>query len=129
MPGEIGPAEKLQLLTASPRFAWLRELSELMVDLDALGDDLGPRPDPVTLADVRSAVEILLTPAKDTEPSDGFAQQYARHLIEDPRVTMAHGDVKRVLSVWPAPASDGASRERVKTKPAAKPRRPPAGRS
>lgn len=96
----LGPGELLQLLTTNPEFEWLRGLSELMVDLDLVQDAAAPDQDEVATA-VRAAVEHLLSNAQ--APAGLFAQRYWPYVHSDPRVAMAHGALKQVVSAWPPP--------------------------
>ncbi len=96
--GDISPSELLRLLTTDPYFAWLRGLSEMMVDIDSIRDLEESKQDP---AGVRAAVERFITPTKDSEAPDAFAQRYWPYLHDDPQVAMAHADVKRALAGWP----------------------------
>ena len=104
----LDPAERLRLLTADPFFDWLRELSELMVDIDLLRDA-----EPPVLAEiapvVRSAVEHFITPPKPPESGGAFAQRYWPYLQDDPYVAMAHADLKRALEPWPRPQKTDAA--------------------
>jgi hypothetical protein len=104
----LSPAEQLRLLTADPFFAWLRELSELMADIDLVRDA-----EPPVLAEtapaVRSAVEHLLTPPNPPESGGAFAQRYWPYLQDDPHVAMAHADLKRALQPWPRPQKTDAA--------------------
>jgi hypothetical protein len=57
----LNPAELLRLLTTDANFEWLRELSELMVDIDVVHDSGPPLMDELSTA-VRAGVELLVTP-------------------------------------------------------------------
>jgi hypothetical protein len=103
---ELGSGELLQLLTSNPEFAWLRGLSELMVDLDLVHDSAPAGDDDITTA-VRAAVEHLLSNAQG--PAGLFAERYWPYVHKDPRVAMAHGAVKQVLAAWPPPQLDAAA--------------------
>ena len=99
--GDLTPGELLKLLTSDPYFEWLRSLSELMVDIDLIRD----RPDREDLARsgaIRAAVEYLVSPPVLSEAPSPFAQCYWPCVQDDPNVAIAHADLKRVLSTWPA---------------------------
>lgn len=98
--GDIAPAELLQLLTTDPYFEWLRGLSELMVDIDLVQDS---GRDEEGSGVVRAAVEYFISPPTETEQPHKFAERYWPYVQSDSHVAMAHADVKRALSVWPAP--------------------------
>jgi hypothetical protein len=95
----VNPGELLQLLTTHDDFAWLRELSELMADIDIVRDAESDVIDAMTAA-VRPAVEHLL--AAPGESSGVFAQRYWPYVHDDPHVAMAHAGVKQALKAWPA---------------------------
>jgi hypothetical protein len=101
--GDIGPGELLRLLTTDPYFEWLRSLSELMVDIDLVRDRDAKEERAEASDTVRGAVEYLLTPPAASAAPHAFAQRYWPYVHDDPRVAMAHADVKRALSAWPAP--------------------------
>ena len=96
------PGELLQMLTKDPEFAWLRGLSELMVEIDIARDDEAAVRDAFALG-VRAAVERFIAPPKDPSSADEFAQRYWPYVQEDPHVAMAHAAVKQAISAWPRP--------------------------
>jgi hypothetical protein len=102
--GDVTPGELLRLLTSDAYFEWLRSLSELMVDID-LVRELADRGELVQSGAVRAAVEYLVSPPVLSETPSVFAQRYWPYVQEDPNVAMAHGQLKRVLSNWPAAKS------------------------
>jgi catechol 2,3-dioxygenase len=96
--GRIGSAGMLlQLVIHDPWFAWLRQLSELVVRIDEMTG-----PDSVaTDADARSLfeqVDRLLVP---NESGETFARRYDEALQRQPAVVLAHGEVKRLLKAAP----------------------------
>jgi hypothetical protein len=98
--GDIAPGELLRLLTSDPYFEWLRGLSELMVDIDLVRDS--GRLEQHT-REARAAVEYFISPPVEGEQPHKFAERYWPYVQTDPQVAMAHADVKRALSVLPAP--------------------------
>ena len=95
--------ELLQLLVTHAEFAWLRRLSELMVDLDLVRDAEQSHQYEVGGA-VRAAVEHLLSQA--AAPAGAFAQRYWPYVHADPHVAMAHAGVKQAVDAWPRPRED-----------------------
>jgi catechol 2,3-dioxygenase len=83
----------LQLVISDPWFAWLQQLSGLIVRIDeTTASDAN-----ATDADARALferVDKLLVPS---ETGDGFARRYFEALQRQPAVVLAHGDVKRTL--------------------------------
>ncbi len=81
----LGAGELLKLLTSDAHFAWLRELSELIVDLDIFLE-IDPVPGDDDAAAVRAEVERLLAPppgiamAATTDAAPGDASQVPRGL-------------------------------------------------
>lgn len=103
----LQPGELLQLLTTHADFAWLRSLSELMVDIDVV-HDADPQQRGEFAAAVRGAIEQLISNTHD--PVSVFAQRYWPCVHDDPHVAMAHAAVKQLLGGWPRPArNDTAS--------------------
>jgi hypothetical protein len=103
-----GPGELLQLLMTHADFAWLRSLSELMVDLDLVRDAAPLYRDEIATA-VRAAVEHVIAPQKTPDPVSPFAQRYWTYVHADPHVAIAHAGVKQALAAWPRPAQDDAA--------------------
>jgi catechol 2,3-dioxygenase len=92
--GRIGSAGTLlQLVINDPWFAWLHQLSELVVRIDEMtaADSTASESDARALFE---QVERLLRPS---ESGDSFARRYYEALQRQPAVVLAHGDVRRVL--------------------------------
>jgi catechol 2,3-dioxygenase len=92
--GRVGSAGNLlQLVIHDPWFAWLHQISELVIRIDeATASDSA-----ATEADARmlfEQVDRLLLPS---ETGDTFARRYYEALQRQPAVVLAHGDVKRVI--------------------------------
>ena len=88
-----GPAALLQLVINDPWFAWLHQISEIIVRIDEMTFADPPRSetDARTLID---RIDRLLVPA---EHGDTFARRYYDAIQRQPAVVLAHGGVKRVL--------------------------------
>ena len=96
----LSRGELLQLLTADPEFAWLRGLSELMVDIDEAEEaDAAARE--AFARGVRKAVERFIAPPASGAAADAFAQRYWPYVQQDPHIAMAHAAVKQALRGWP----------------------------
>ena len=96
----LSRGELLQLLTTDREFAWLRGLSELMVDIDE-ADDADPAEKEEFALGVRAAVEHFIVPPASGSAPDAFAEHYWPYVQEDPHVAMAHAAVKQALGRWP----------------------------
>src|SRR4051812_43347031 len=84
--GRMSASELLQAAAEDLRFAWVKELSELIAALDharAEGDD--------------AAAEVLIGRARELlappDPDTAFGARYLRALQDHPDVVMAHRDV------------------------------------
>jgi hypothetical protein len=83
----------LQLVMSDPWFAWLRQLSELIVEMDEL---LAAReaPNESTALALMEQSRILLTPA---ESGSEFQRKYFTAMQQSPEVVVAHSEFARVL--------------------------------
>jgi hypothetical protein len=85
--------EVLKLVMNDPWFAWLRQLSELIVEMDELLAAKEPPNDSTGVALIRQA-EILLTPSQSgTE----FQRKYFATMQQSPEVVLAHAEFARAL--------------------------------
>src|ERR1700674_1718787 len=83
----------LQLVMSDPWFAWLRQLSELIVEMDEL---LAARetPSESTAIALIEQSRLLLTPA---ESGSEFQRKYSTAMQQSPEVVVAHSDFAKVL--------------------------------
>jgi catechol 2,3-dioxygenase len=81
----------LQLVINDPWFAWLHQISELIVRIDEMiaPDTKGTAPDARTVLD---QIDRLLIPSETGEP---FARRYFEAIQRQPAVILAHGAVKK----------------------------------
>jgi catechol 2,3-dioxygenase len=92
--GRIGSkGTLLQLVINDPWFAWLHQISELVVRIDEATSVEGA----ATEADARALFEQVDRLLLPSETGDTFARRYYEALQRQPAVVLAHGDVKRVL--------------------------------
>lgn len=103
----LDPGRLLRLLTSDPEFDWLRHLSELMADIDAMSD-AEPQDREAIAAAVRAVVEHMISPPAAPDGEDPFTSRYWPQVQADPEVAMAHAQVRRALGAWPA-ATKGAA--------------------
>src|SRR5438132_9263442 len=83
----------LGLVLQDPWFAWLHELSQLIVVIDEILD----AKEPPTASDADRLVaqaRRLITPS---ETGRGFERQYFEALQRDPDVVIAHGKTAKIL--------------------------------
>ena len=83
----------LQLVISDPWFAWLHQISEVIVRIDELSalDSAAGEGDARALFE---QVDRLIIPS---ETGDVFAQRYFEALQRQPAVVLAHGELKRLL--------------------------------
>ncbi|XGV95519.1 MAG: hypothetical protein ACAF41_22590 [Leptolyngbya sp. BL-A-14] len=92
--GKVSKGQLLQLLIGHEQFAWLHQLSEIIVQIDELLDADEPATAEAIaafLADVRA----LLTP---DVAGTSFAMKYDAAFQSNPDVVLAHADVIAVLA-------------------------------
>ena len=92
--GRVSNVELLQLAIDLNRFAWLRRLSESIVQIDELihsDEPIASEAIAALIADVR----ILLTP---DEAGNDFAVKYDAAFQRNPDVVLAHADLVTLLA-------------------------------
>lgn len=97
------PFQLLNLAMHHKHFAWLRRLSELMVELDEIIES-DEAADPAQAAAFRATVEGLIGPRPPSQPQ--FRERYLTLLQQSPTAAMAHGDLRRLLGRFPDSPSD-----------------------
>jgi hypothetical protein len=98
----IMPGQWLSRLTGDAEFAWLRALSELIVDLDVFLDT-DPAPADDDLASIRADVERMIAPSPVPGTESAFSQQYWHYVHEEPQVGTVHVEVRQALDRVPQP--------------------------
>jgi hypothetical protein len=88
------PNHFLQLLTGDERFAWLRELSQLIVMIDEAMEEKPAIPAARADALVNEA-QVLLTGAN---ASGGFAARYAAMMEREPAIASAHAEISKAFA-------------------------------
>jgi hypothetical protein len=83
----------LQLVMSDPWFSWLRQLSELIVEMDELLAAKETPKDSTAVALVQQA-GIMLTPL---ESGTDFQQKYFAAMQQSPEVVLAHSDFANLL--------------------------------
>jgi len=92
--GKIGNSyEFLNLVMSDPWFAWLRRLSELIVEMDELLADREP-PQETTGSALIQQSRMLLTPL---ESGDEFQRKYFEAIQQSPEVVLAHAEFAKAL--------------------------------
>jgi hypothetical protein len=83
----------LQLVINDPYFAWLRKLSELVVEIDERLEG----EEPMTDSGVRAMLDQIREMVQPSPRGDTFQQNYDRVVQGDPDVVIAHVELTRVL--------------------------------
>ncbi len=91
--GQVSRGELLQLALNHDQFAWLRQLSGLIVHLDEMLNADEPITD-AAMAKILTDVRTLLTP---NEFGSDFAIKYDAAFQHHPDVVFAHADVTALL--------------------------------
>lgn len=84
----------LGLVLEDPHFAWLRELSQLVV----LIDETLEWEEPATMIDADRLVVQSRALISPSEQGTGFARSYYEAMQRDPNVVMAHSDMLKVFA-------------------------------
>ncbi len=84
----------LSLLLHDPFFAWLHELSELVVVIDEALD----AKEEITVEDANHLVQQSRRLISPDESGNGFARRYFEALQRDPDVILAHARMRKVLT-------------------------------
>ena len=85
--------EFLNLVMHNPWFAWLRHLSELIVQIDELLDARDSANESTAAALIDQS-RLLLTPS---EAGDEFQRKYFASVQQSPKVVLAHGEFAKLL--------------------------------
>lgn len=85
--------EFLNLVMHNPWFAWLRHLSELIVQIDELLDPREPSSESTAAALIEQS-KMLLTPS---EAGAEFQRKYFASVQQSPEVVMAHAEFAKLL--------------------------------
>jgi hypothetical protein len=93
---KLTPYELLNATLTDPKLAWLRKLSELIVNIDTIVDETENLS---AQESHRVANEVLLIIEK---PADGFADdifwvRYSEYLAHNPDIIMRHSALKQII--------------------------------
>ena len=90
--GRVSSGTMLQLLIGDERFAWLRRLSALVVEMD----ELFASKEPVTMDDAENLIDttrrLLLF-----EEDENFGQKYHAALQRQPQIVLLHEEIAKLL--------------------------------
>jgi len=88
-----GPGVLLQLVINDPWFAWLHQISEIIVRIDEMTANDSTNTD----AEARGLIDQIDKLLLPSENGDTFSRRYYEAIQRQPAVVLAHGDVKRAL--------------------------------
>jgi hypothetical protein len=94
---QIQPTEWLQVIMASERFHWLKELSSLIIDIDLLTEL--PEVTPHQLSTARAEVERLLLQQDSTSE---FSKHYRQLILSGAPLLVTHGHLRHTVHSLPA---------------------------
>lgn len=90
------PAAFLQLLINDSRFAWLRPITTLLVQIDETLAAMKPPASAKEFEQLLADTRALLSPSREV---DSFWKHYAGALERDPAVALHHANLERQLTV------------------------------
>jgi hypothetical protein len=102
--GRVTSGELLQLVISDEQFAWLHALSELVVQIDELFDDVESATEPGA-QNLLTQARALLMPS---DASGEFARKYQAALQREPAAVLAHAELARLLATKNAKQEDDA---------------------
>lgn len=91
----------LNLVLSDPFFAYLHELSELVVYIDETSEATDPPPNDDDADRLVARARTLISPS---EEGQGFAKRYFEALQNDPNVVMTHSELLKILERLARPA-------------------------
>ena len=92
--GRLSPGQLLQLLLHDDWFAWLRVISELVVQVDEMVESKTP----VTQQEANALRQQIRTLLQPVEKADGFRGKYYLALQENPEAVLLHAEVLQLLA-------------------------------
>lgn len=88
------PAAFLQLLISDPRFAWLRPITTLIVQIDETLAAKNPPSEPKAFTQLLTDTRALFSPSRE---EDGFWKHYVGSVERDPGVAVHHQELVKRL--------------------------------
>lgn len=92
--GKVSKGELLQLVIGHEQFAWLRRISELIVQFD----EIVKADEPVSLDDVRNLIAYTRTLLAPSEEGNTFERKYYNALQQEPDIVLAHAELTKLLA-------------------------------
>lgn len=92
--GQVSRGELLQLVISHEQFAWLHQLSELIVQID----ELLQSDEPITSDIIKTFLADVRTRLTPSESGDEFAVNYDAAFQRNPDVVLAHAEVVALIA-------------------------------
>lgn len=90
--GRATGGQMLQLVIHDERFAWLHAISELIVGIDEMLDDVEAKPD-----EAESLLEQARLLLRPSETGNEFERKYYAAIQSNPDIVLAHREVTAIL--------------------------------
>jgi len=92
--GRVSGGELLQLLINNEQFAWLRVISELVVEID---ESLEAKDFPMTDADAEGFIAQAGEVFGESDDYREFKLKYQKALEDNPDAFLKHGEIKKMI--------------------------------
>ncbi len=92
--GRVSPGQLLQMLIQDDWFAWLRVISELVVQVDEMVESKTP----IAEQEAHDLLQQVATALQPTEEGDGFSGKFYRALQHNNDAVLLYAEVGKLLS-------------------------------
>ena len=92
--GRVSSGELLRLVIGDEQFAWLRRISELVVQMD----EMLQSDEPVSLDDIQNLLAYTRTLLTPSEEGNVFERNYYNAIQREPDVVFAHAEISKLLA-------------------------------
>ncbi len=92
--GRVSSGELLRLVIGDEQFAWLRRISELVVQMD----EMLQSDEPVSLEDIQNLIVYTRTLLTPSEEGNTFERNYYNAIQREPDVVFAHAEISKLLA-------------------------------
>ncbi len=92
--GRVSSGELLRLVIGDEQFAWLRRISELVVQMD----EMLQSDEPVSPDDIQNLIAYTRTLLTPSEEGNVFERNYYNAIQREPDVVFAHAEISKLLA-------------------------------
>ena len=92
--GRVSSGELLRLVIGDEQFAWLRRISELVVQMD----ETLQSGEPVSLDEIQNLIAYTRTLLTPSEEGNVFERNYYNAIQREPDVVFAHAEISKLLA-------------------------------